>query len=73
MSVLGSYSSIVVPRPPDRGKHIHVTGYWFLDPGADWQPPAQLVDFLESGPPPVYIGFGSMVNRTPPADYPTHL
>ena len=65
MPVLGSYSSIVVPRPPDWGKHIHVTGYWFLDPGADWQPPAQLVDFLESGPPPVYIGFGSMVNRTP--------
>ena len=25
-----------------------------------WQPPAELVHFLESGPPPVYIGFGSM-------------
>jgi sterol 3beta-glucosyltransferase len=65
MPVLGSYSSIVVPRPPDWGKNIHVTGYWFLDPDSDWQPPAQLVDFLESGSPPVYIGFGSMVNRTP--------
>ncbi len=65
MPVLGSYCSIVVPRPSDWGKHIHVTGYWFLDPDADWQPPAPLVDFLDSGTPPVYIGFGSMVNRTP--------
>lgn len=65
MPVLGSYSSLVVPRPPDWGGNIHVTGYWILDPDSDWQPPAQLVDFLESGPPPVYIGFGSMVNRTP--------
>jgi sterol 3beta-glucosyltransferase len=63
--VLGSYSSIVVPRPPDWGEHIHVTGYWFLDPDTDWQPPAQLVHFLESGSSPVYIGFGSMLNRTP--------
>ncbi len=65
MPVLGSYSSIIVPRPLDWGEHIHVTGYWFLDPDADWQPPAPLVDFLESGTPPVYIGFGSMVNSTP--------
>jgi sterol 3beta-glucosyltransferase len=65
LPVLGSYSSIVVPRPPDWGEHIHITGYWFLDPDADWQPPTELVDFLESGTTPVYIGFGSMVNRTP--------
>ena len=63
--VLGSYSPIVVPTPPDWSEHIHVTGYWFLDPAPDWQPPAQLLDFLESGSPPVYIGFGSMANRTP--------
>lgn len=65
MPVLGSYSSIVVPKAQDWGGHIHVTGYWFLDPGADWQPPAELVDFLESGSPPVYIGFGSMSSRNP--------
>jgi sterol 3beta-glucosyltransferase len=65
LPVLGSYSSIVVPRPPDWGEHIHVTGYWFLDPDLDWQPPAGLVDYLESGSPPVYIGFGSMVSRIP--------
>jgi sterol 3beta-glucosyltransferase len=65
LPVLGSYSSMVVHRPPDWGEHIHITGYWFLEPAPDWQPPARLVDFLESGSPPVYIGFGSMVSRTP--------
>ncbi len=61
--VLLGYSPTVVPRPPDWGDHVHVTGYWFLDPPADWQPPADLLDFLEAGPPPVYIGFGSMSSR----------
>ena len=63
--VLGSYSPIVAPKPPDWSEHIHVTGYWFLDPAPDWQPPAELVNFIEAGTPPVYIGFGSMANRTP--------
>jgi sterol 3beta-glucosyltransferase len=39
---------------------VHVTGYWFLDRKTDWQPPAELVRFLEAGTPPVYVGFGSM-------------
>jgi UDP:flavonoid glycosyltransferase YjiC (YdhE family) len=63
--VLGGYSPLVVPKPSDWGEHIHVTGYWFLDPKSDWQPPAPLVEFLESGQPPVYVGFGSMANRSP--------
>lgn len=62
---LGGYSSLVVPRPSDWGEHIHVTGYWFLDPKSDWQPPVPLVKFLESGSPPVYVGFGSMANHSP--------
>ncbi len=63
--VLGGYSPLVVPKPSDWGEHIHVTGYWFLDPKPDWQAPAPLVEFLESGQPPVYVGFGSMANRSP--------
>jgi len=65
MPVLGGYSPLVFPKPSDWGEHIHVTGYWFLDPKSDWQPPASLVEFLESGQPPVYVGFGSMANRSP--------
>ena len=63
--VLGGYSPLVVPRPSDWGEHIHVTGYWFLDPKPNWQPPAPLVEFLESGSPPVFVGFGSMASRNP--------
>jgi len=63
--VLGSYSTQVVPRPPDWGEHVHITGYWLLEPHPGWQPPAPLLEFLESGPPPVYVGFGSMSTRTP--------
>jgi sterol 3beta-glucosyltransferase len=55
----------VVPPPPDWPAWLHVTGYWFLDAEPGWQPPAALVDFLQSGPPPVYIGFGSMAGRDP--------
>jgi UDP:flavonoid glycosyltransferase YjiC (YdhE family) len=37
-----------------------VTGYWFLDAPIGWQPSPELVAFLDSGPTPVYVGFGSM-------------
>jgi len=65
LPMLYSFSPTVVPKPPDWGEHVHITGYWFLDPAPDWQPPARLVDFIESGPPPVYVGFGSMAHRNP--------
>lgn len=62
---LYGFSSLVVPRPKDWPEWIHVTGYWFLPPPANWEPPHELMEFLEAGPPPVYIGFGSMTNRKP--------
>jgi sterol 3beta-glucosyltransferase len=36
------------------------TGYWFLNDEADWKPSSELLDFLEKGKPPVYVGFGSV-------------
>jgi sterol 3beta-glucosyltransferase len=56
--VLEAYSPAVVPRPRDRDR-THVTGYWFLDDHASWQPSAELADFLKEGAPPVFVGFGS--------------
>lgn len=64
-TTLCGYSPHVVPVPKDWPSSIHVTGYWFLEPSIEWEPPNQLTAFLESGPPPVYIGFGSMANRKP--------
>jgi sterol 3beta-glucosyltransferase len=69
--VLNGFSAHVVPRPADWAAYMHVTGYWFLDPLPDWQPPDTLVDFLHAGQPPVYIGFGSMSHGNPQAA--THL
>ena len=63
--VLGSYSPLIAQKPPDWSEQIHVTGYWFLDLTPDWQPPTELVNFIKAGTPPIYIGFGSMANRTP--------
>ncbi|MBW4670277.1 MAG: glycosyltransferase [Cyanomargarita calcarea GSE-NOS-MK-12-04C] len=65
--ILYCYSSAVVPKPLDWPDWVHLTGYWFLDCPSDWQPPTDLVDFLAAGPPPVYIGFGSMSGLKPEA------
>jgi sterol 3beta-glucosyltransferase len=59
--VLLAHSRHVLPSPADWDEAVHVTGYWFLDRPSGWTPPAALVRFLEAGPPPVYIGFGSMI------------
>jgi sterol 3beta-glucosyltransferase len=55
-----SYSVHVFPRPAGWPEHVHITGYWFLDEEAGWQPPQDLLDFLQAGNPPVYVGFGSV-------------
>ncbi len=63
--VLHGYSELVSPRPRDWMDTAHVTGYWFLEQESDWQPPVELIDFLEAGEKPVYVGFGSMAGRNP--------
>ncbi|SEG70762.1 UDP:flavonoid glycosyltransferase YjiC, YdhE family [Thermomonospora echinospora] len=60
------FSPTVVPRPRDWPSNVHLTGYWFLDE-PDYRPSDELVAFLEAGPPPVYVGFGSMVPAEPEA------
>ena len=63
--MLYGFSPFVIPKPADWRADDHVAGYWFLDPPADWTPPPDLLNFLQAGHPPVYIGFGSMSNRKP--------
>jgi sterol 3beta-glucosyltransferase len=64
-TILYGYSPQVLPPPKDWAYFVHVTGYWFLESPAEWEPPIDLVDFMQPGPPPVYVGFGSMVNSRP--------
>lgn len=61
---LYGYSRHVVPPPPDWGPNHEVTGYWLLEDPA-YRPDPALEAFIKSGPPPVYVGFGSMHNRDP--------
>ncbi|WP_420643396.1 glycosyltransferase [Candidatus Leptofilum sp.] len=65
LPILYGFSPAVIAPPADWPPEAQVTGYWFLEAEERWTPPPALVDFLADGPPPVYVGFGSMTNRKP--------
>ncbi|KAG7053285.1 sterol glucosyltransferase [Colletotrichum scovillei] len=54
------WSPSLVPKPSDWGPHIDISGFFFRDP-APYTPPPDLEAFLKAGPPPIYVGFGSIV------------
>lgn len=57
----------MIPKPRDWGAHISVSGFFFLSLANNFTPEPALATFLENGPPPVYIGFGSIVVDDPNA------
>lgn len=61
--ILYPYSPALLPVPADFPPHVHVTGTWFLDRPTTWCPDRALERFLETGPAPVYVGFGSMSGK----------
>ncbi|MFD8706455.1 glycosyltransferase [Kitasatospora sp. NPDC059648] len=58
--ILHGFSSALVPRPADWRRGLAVVGNWWPHVAADYRLPAEVEDFLRAGPPPVFIGFGSM-------------
>jgi sterol 3beta-glucosyltransferase len=58
-------SPLVVSPPPDWPADIHVTGYWWLPKSQDVTVPDHLRTFIEAGPPPICLGFGSMMDDNP--------
>ncbi|MET8978428.1 glycosyltransferase [Streptomyces sp. NPDC004539] len=56
--MLHGFSPHVVPRPTDWRPGLDVTGYWWPYDTATRLPP-HVQDFLDAGPPPVFIGLGS--------------
>ncbi|CAE6526293.1 unnamed protein product [Rhizoctonia solani] len=54
-------SPTIIPKPVDWMSNIDVTGYCFLNLAKGYDPPRELIEFIEAGEPPVYIGFGSVV------------
>lgn len=45
----------------DWGSLVDVVGYCFLNLGSKYQPQDEFVQWIQKGPKPIYIGFGSMV------------
>lgn len=62
---LQAFSRALVPTPADWPAQARACGYWLSEPDAGYRPPAELAGFLEAGPAPVYLGFGSMPSRHP--------
>lgn len=60
-------SPALIPKPKDWGPYISIAGFYFLSLASNYQPDADLAAFLAAGPPPVYIGFGSIVVDDPNA------
>ncbi|KAF1935817.1 UDP-Glycosyltransferase/glycogen phosphorylase [Clathrospora elynae] len=61
------WSPALIPKPKDWGSHISISGFYFLNLASDYTPAPDLQAFLDAGPPPVYIGFGSIVLDDPNA------
>jgi UDP:flavonoid glycosyltransferase YjiC (YdhE family) len=59
------WSPSLVPKPADWPDYIDVSGFFFLDLGTNFTPPDDLVQFLNAGDPPIYIGFGSITGHDP--------
>ncbi|KAL5649504.1 hypothetical protein ACJX0J_040313, partial [Zea mays] len=59
------WSPHLVPKPKDWGPKIDVVGFCFLDLASNYVPPEPLVEWLEAGDKPIYVGFGSLPVQDP--------
>jgi hypothetical protein len=57
------WSPSLLPPSPEYQQNplISIAGFLYFPLQDHYQPPKELADFLQSGPPPLYIGFGSIV------------
>lgn len=61
-NVGSTHIAVSVPVHADWGSYIDVVGFCFLDLATEYKPPPDLDAFLKEGPPPVFVGFGSLVS-----------
>jgi len=57
--ILYGISRHLVPQPKDWAAEWQICGAWRI-PDGPWTPPEDLAEFIASGDPPIYVGFGSM-------------
>jgi sterol 3beta-glucosyltransferase len=65
MPVLYAFSAALLPAASALRDLGEVTGFWFVDESVDPEPPLALREFLAAGPPPVSIGFSTMIDADP--------
>ncbi|MFI9261218.1 glycosyltransferase [Streptomyces sioyaensis] len=58
--VLHGFSEVLLPRPADWPARLEVVGNWWPWHAPDARLPPVVEDFLAAGPPPVFLGLGSM-------------
>lgn len=54
-------SPALLPKPDDWPDYINICGFTHLQASTKFVPSVELKTFLDQGPPPIYIGFGSIV------------
>ncbi|ONK71017.1 uncharacterized protein A4U43_C04F3860 [Asparagus officinalis] len=54
------WSPYLAPKPKDWGFLVDITGFCFLNLGTKYQPQRAFAEWIQQGPKPIYIGFGSM-------------
>jgi UDP:flavonoid glycosyltransferase YjiC (YdhE family) len=59
--IVHGFSEAIVPRPDDWPSHLHVAGSWTVSRPDDEPLPDFAQAFLEAGPPPIYVSFGSIM------------
>jgi len=62
---LYTISPSLFPRPTCWPSHLHVTGYFERSQRSNWQPPAELLQFIERHHKILMVTFGSMRNPDP--------
>lgn len=63
-TVLQGFSRYLLPERLGYPPQVHTTGFWFLR-SAENELDSRLADFLDTGTPPVFIGFSSTPSRDP--------
>ena len=61
--ILFGISPNVVPHKKELPEYICITGNWILARAETWKPSEELLEFLNEGSKPIYIGFGSIPNN----------
>ncbi|KAL5001734.1 hypothetical protein BDV10DRAFT_149117 [Aspergillus recurvatus] len=61
------WSPALLEKPLDWGDNMDVVGFSTLPSAQNYRPPEDLQNFLDAGPAPIYVGFGSIVVDDPKA------